>query len=65
MMKLHVDREKCIKAGECYYNHPALFEMEEDGYPRIRVISISSESERVEAEQAIEVCPAVAISLSD
>lgn len=62
-MKLKVDLKKCIMAGECRYNHPALFELGDDGYPTLPKQDIGSDGDIAEAEQAIEVCPAQAISL--
>ena len=29
-MKVLVDKEKCFMSGECYYNHPELFRMDDD-----------------------------------
>ena len=62
-MKLKVDLDKCIMAGECRYNHPGLFELGDDGYPVLSKEDVTSENDIFEAEQAIEVCPAQAISL--
>tara|TARA_A100001037_G_scaffold292252_1_gene307304 strand:- start:8939 stop:9133 length:195 start_codon:yes stop_codon:yes gene_type:complete len=64
-MKVKIDLEKCYKAGECYYNHPELFKMGEDGFPVVLHEEISDESLIKHANEAIEVCPAVAISLED
>ena len=61
-MKIIVDKEKCIMAGECYYNHPELFKMGEDGAPIVLVEEINTEELERHAREAIEVCPAVAIS---
>ena len=61
---LVIDLDKCIRSGECYYNHPDLMKMNDDGTPQLLVSIITTDRQRVEAEQAIEVCPARAISLS-
>jgi ferredoxin len=63
--RLRIDLEQCIRSGECYYNHPELMQMSEDGTPKLLIAVINTERERIEAEQAIEVCPARAISLVD
>ena len=60
-MKLKVDLALCIKAGECYYNHPDLFQAGDDGYPVVRVEELATDAQRAEAEQAAEVCPTQAI----
>ncbi len=62
-LKLKVDPARCYKSGECYYNHPGLLSMGDDGFPEVRVSIIATDKQRVEAEQAIEVCPSQAISL--
>ena len=62
-LTLKIDRERCYKSGECYYNHPELLAMDADGYPIVRVSIITTDRQRIEAEQAIEVCPSQAISL--
>jgi ferredoxin len=59
--RLTVDLDKCIKAGECYYNHPELFKVRKDGFPDV-LIPAPEEARLVEeAEGAIAVCPAQAI----
>lgn len=62
-MKVKVDKDKCYMSGECYYNHPELFKMGEDGYPVVLVDDIGDDAMRKHADEAIEVCPAVAISI--
>ncbi len=64
-MKVKIDKDKCYKSGECYYNHPELFQMDEDGFPRILVENIEDEDLIMHANEAIEVCPAVAIYVED
>jgi len=62
-LKIRIDHRRCYKSGECYYNHPGLLAQADDGFPRPLVATLESERERREAQQAIEVCPAQAISL--
>ena len=62
-MKVAIDLAKCFKSGECYYNHPELFKMGEEGWPIVLVDDVADEETRRHAEEAIDVCPAVAISL--
>jgi ferredoxin len=62
-MKVTIDLEKCYRSGECYYNHPELFEMDEEGKPLIRVRDITSDL-GLHAEQAAEVCPSAAITVA-
>lgn len=64
-MKVKVDREKCFMSGECYYNHPELFKMGDDGFPIVLVDDITDDEMKRHADEAIQVCPAVAISLEE
>ena len=52
-------------SGECYYNHPELFEMGEGGDPVVRVATITTADMELHARQAAEVCPAGAILVED
>ena len=65
MPKVFVDYKKCLKAGECYYNHPTVFQYTDTGFPKVLIEEIDTDELRREAEEAIEVCPAQAISLED
>lgn len=61
-MRIVIDPDKCIMAGECCYNHPALFEFGDDDCPRVLVGELSTDAQRLEATQAAAVCPSSAIS---
>ena len=63
-MKVIIDLEKCYKAGECYYNHPELFRMGEEGFPVVLVDEIADAAAEQHAREAAEVCPAAAISVA-
>lgn len=60
-MKVRIDLEKCCMSGECYYNHPELFAMGEDGESVVRPVDLDTDTMRRHAVQAAEVCPAGAI----
>ena len=65
-MKLTVDLEKCIAAGECYYNHPTILKRnDETGCPDILMAELTSDNDIREAREAAEVCPAQAIAIVD
>jgi ferredoxin len=64
-LRLRVDTRRCYKSGECYYNHPELLAVGDDGFPRVLVPVLETPRQKREAEQAIEVCPAQALSLVD
>ncbi len=62
-MKVVIDKDKCYKSGECYYNHPELFKMDDEGFPQVLVDELNDATLVQHAEEAREVCPAVAISI--
>ncbi len=63
-MKLSIDRESCLRSGQCIYLQPELFREGEDHVPVVLV-------ERPEgallekAEEAADICPASAILLTN
>ena len=65
MPKLLVDKDKCIKAGECYYNHPTLLKVDKDGFPTVLVESLTTDQLLDEARAAVDVCPSQAISIEE
>ena len=64
-MKVLVDKERCIMSGECCYNHPWLFAFGDDDFPVVQPVVITSEQQRKEARQAVQVCPSGAISITE
>jgi len=62
-MKVRIDKEKCILAGECYYNHPELFSPSDSGEPLILVDELTDAQSRQHAQEAAQVCPAGAITI--
>ena len=63
-MKILVDKDKCFMSGECYYIHPELFKMDSEGYPEVIKNPLTKELVK-HAEEAVEVCPAVALRLEN
>ena len=64
-MRVKVDLKKCTKSGECYYNHPALFQVDSEGFPVSQMDPLEGEDMEIEAVQASEVCPVEAITVED
>jgi ferredoxin len=54
-----------MMAGECVYNHPWLFEFDDEGLPKVRVAIVADSDQIKGANQAREVCPSGAIQLLD
>jgi ferredoxin len=63
-MKVHVDSHICAGFGVCVGLCPEVFELHEDGYSVARVGEVPPKLEDA-VRQAVNQCPAGAISLSD
>ncbi|MEM7287307.1 MAG: ferredoxin [Actinomycetota bacterium] len=63
-MRVQIDLDACILAGECIYNHPALFGWDEHDQPVALVPELTADQVGA-VEQAISVCPSGAIALVD
>jgi len=62
MTRLVIDLDKCLNSGQCAYLQPELFELNDDGAPK--VLNEQPYGELIaKAQDAIEMCPAQAISL--
>ena len=63
-MKVHVDPNVCAGFGVCLGLCPEVFEMHDDGYAIVVVDEIPPTLEE-SVRQAVNQCPARAISLGD
>lgn len=63
-MKVRVDSNVCAGFGVCVGLSPEMFELHEDGYAVVLVSEVKPELEDV-ARQAVNQCPAQAISIVD
>lgn len=64
MAKLTIDYDKCLSSGQCAYLQPELFDLNDDGAPRVLIEQPEGEL-IAKARDAIQMCPAQAISLAD
>jgi ferredoxin len=62
-VRLEIDLDECIMAGECIYNHPEVFAWNDDAQPVVLQPRVDSDHERTMAAQALAVCPSGAIKL--
>jgi ferredoxin len=59
-----IDLTRCVMAGECVYNHPALFAFADDGDHAVALVAEPSTPEQeLGARQAAAVCPSGAITI--
>jgi ferredoxin len=60
--KLVIDRRMCLKSGQCTYLQPEVFGRDSEDWPVVKVEHPTGD-EVAAANDAIEMCPAQAISL--
>jgi ferredoxin len=61
---IEVDRDRCIGAGQCVLTAPEVFDQDDDGIVELLDASPSGPQLGL-AREAVELCPAAAISLRD
>jgi ferredoxin len=59
-----VDRSQCQSHGQCVRIAPDLFELDDDGYSRVRVADVPPER-RADVVDAVHCCPEEAIRITD
>ncbi|MBM4203951.1 MAG: ferredoxin [Gammaproteobacteria bacterium] len=64
-MKVRIDLNICLRAGECYYNHPELFRFSQSGDPEILARELNTPELIKHAKEAAAICPASAIIVED
>lgn len=65
MMRVRINQEKCCGAGQCVLAAPSVFDQRENDGVVILLNESPPESARAEVEQAIRLCPALAIQIED
>jgi ferredoxin len=59
-LKIHVDMEKCQHYGQCVFDAPSVFRLNDDD--KLEYQSTADDSERENIQLAIEICPMQAIT---
>jgi ferredoxin len=63
MIKVDVDMTKCQHYGQCVFEAPEVFRLNEDD--KLEYVAEVDDSERANVEAAIDVCPMQAIFIVD
>lgn len=61
MLKIHVDMDKCQHYGQCVFEAPNLFRLNDDD--KLEYSATADDAELENVQRAIDVCPMQAISL--
>ncbi|HEX9831860.1 MAG TPA: ferredoxin [Mycobacterium sp.] len=64
-MLVHTNQAKCVAAGTCAAVAPAVFDQDDDSGIVKLLNEHPPESERSAVEEAVEFCPAQAISIEE
>ena len=59
MIKINVDMTKCQHYGQCVFEAPSVFKLNEDD--KLEYTATADDSERDNVEAAIDICPMQAI----
>ena len=60
MLKVYVDMEKCQHYGQCVFDAPNVFRLNDDD--KLEYEATADDSERDNIQLAIDICPMQAIS---
>lgn len=63
MIKINVDMNKCQHYGQCVFEAPKIFKLNEDD--KLEYVATADDSELANIEAAIDVCPMQAIFIVD
>jgi len=63
IVKIKVDMKECQHYGQCVFEAPNLFRLNEND--KLEYIAEADESDRKNVENAVDVCPMQAISIVD
>jgi len=61
MIKVEVDMAKCQHYGQCVFEAPGIFRLNEDD--KLEYTAVADDSERSNIEAAVDVCPMQAIRI--
>jgi ferredoxin len=62
MIKVEVDMEKCQHYGQCVFEAPTVFKLNEDD--KLEYVGEVDDSERDNVEAAADICPMQAIRIA-
>ncbi|MFB6979043.1 ferredoxin [Streptomyces scopuliridis] len=63
-MKVILDQDKCVASGQCVMAAPEVFDQRDEDGVAILLNDSPSAAETEDVQQAVSVCPALAIRLS-
>jgi ferredoxin len=64
-MKVMIDRDKCIGAGQCVMTAPGVFDQDEDEGTVVLLQETPPDTSREEVRKAVNFCPARVIEIDE
>jgi ferredoxin len=64
-MKVTIDRDRCIGAGQCVMNVPEVFDQDEDSGTVVLLQEAPAAALRDEVKRAVRSCPARVIDIDE
>jgi ferredoxin len=61
MLKIDVDMDKCQHYGQCVFDAPNVFRLNDDD--KLEYSATADDSERENVERAVDICPMQAIRI--
>jgi len=61
MINVYVDMDKCQHYGQCVFEAPDIFKLNEND--KLEFVATADDSQRSDVESAVDVCPMQAISI--
>jgi ferredoxin len=61
MINVDVDMDKCQHYGQCVFEAPDIFKLNEND--KLEFVATADDSQRSDVESAVDVCPMQAISI--
>ena len=61
MITIDVDMDKCQHYGQCVFEAPDIFKLNDDD--KLEFVATADDSRRGDVESAVDVCPMQAISI--
>ncbi len=64
-MRIVIDRERCVGAGQCAMPAPALFDQDDEDGRVVLLVEQPPPGEEAAARRAVQLCPARAIAVEE
>lgn len=64
-MKVSIDQEKCVGAGQCVLTAPEIYDQRDEDGVAFLLVEEPEERHRAEVTESAQVCPAGAIRVED